>query len=429
MLRNSIPADQYCESVRDGTHDSPKPVLDSGKPLVTSKNLKEGQLNLADTYLISNEDFEKINKRSKVDQWDVLISMIGTLGELYLVSEQPDYAIKNLGLFKTKSEYDGKWLYYCLKSPTSRRYIETNAQGSTQQYLSLKTLREFPIPLPNNESEKIAICNILSAIDSKIAINQKMNQTLEDIAKAIFKSWFIDFDPTRAKVEGKPTGLPDEISDLFPNQLEESELGDIPKGWYCTELKKFIGEVGEKVQPSNETTNKPYVPIECIASRSLVLREKKEGSEANSSLVAFNKRDILFGAMRPYFHKVCISPFSGTTRTTCLVLNSINPEYFGFSLFTLFDDSTIKFATTNSTGTTIPYIKWKNGLDSLKVALPSSKLASIFNILIEPILEKLLLANKEFFILSELRETLIPKLISGELEISGIQKLLEEAGI
>jgi type I restriction enzyme S subunit len=111
------------------------------------------------------------------------------------------------------------------------------------------------------------------------------------------------------------------------------------------------------------------------------------------------------------------------------VLNSITPEYFGFSLFTLFDDSTIKFATTNSTGTTIPYIKWKNGLDSLKVALPSSKLASKFNQLIEPILEKFTLANQELSALSELRDTLLPKMISGELQISDAEKFLEEAGI
>ena len=98
--RRYIPASEFCASVRDGTHDSPKPV-ERGRKLVTSRHLTTGQLDLSDAYLISEEDFDHINKRSKVDKWDVLISMIGTVGEPCLIKEEPDFAIKNIGLFKT----------------------------------------------------------------------------------------------------------------------------------------------------------------------------------------------------------------------------------------------------------------------------------------------------------------------------------------
>src|SRR5213594_4381420 len=105
----TVPAEQFCVSVRDGTHDSPKRV-EHGRFLVTSRHITGGQLDLGSAYLISQEDFEAINKRSKVDQWDVLISMIGTVGEPCLIKEEPNFAIKNIGLFKSKGEVEGKWL-------------------------------------------------------------------------------------------------------------------------------------------------------------------------------------------------------------------------------------------------------------------------------------------------------------------------------
>lgn len=108
-------AEEYCIKVVDGTHDSPKEV-DYGKKLVTSKNIIGGKLDLYKSYFISLDDFDENNKRSKVDQWDILISMIGTLGEVALITEKPDFAIKNVGLLKNNNEYKAKWLYYYLKS-------------------------------------------------------------------------------------------------------------------------------------------------------------------------------------------------------------------------------------------------------------------------------------------------------------------------
>ena len=122
--RRYIAASDFCASVRDGTHDSPKPV-EFGRRLVTSRHLTTGRLDLSQAYLISEADYQAINKRSKVDQWDVLISMIGTVGEPCLIKDEPDFAIKNIGLFKTKSESDGKWLYYYLRSKEAQqRYLE-----------------------------------------------------------------------------------------------------------------------------------------------------------------------------------------------------------------------------------------------------------------------------------------------------------------
>jgi len=352
----------------------------------------------------------------------VIVSRKGTLTTYW--SPAPSHVIDTAFWLEPNSGLDSKWSYYAIKNLD----VSTLASGSGVPSLSRDDFYREELLLPPLKQQK-TIAHILGTLDDKIELNQKMNQTLEETAKTIFKSWFVDFDPVRAKAEGRPTGFPPEISDLFPDELVDSEVGEIPKGWELQPLSEFIVEAGKKTKPSPETEERPYVPIDCISSKSLTLWEFKNGEEAKSSLVSFKKGDILFGAMRPYFHKVCIAPFDGTTRTTCLVLSSKEQDYFCFSLLTLFLDSTIDFATQNSTGSTIPYIKWKNELETLTVPLPPVELAGQFNKLLEPMLAKFSISIEEQMVLSELRDTLLPKLISGELRIPDAQKFLEEAGI
>jgi type I restriction enzyme S subunit len=142
-----VPASEFCTSVRDGTHDSPKPV-EHGRFLVTSRHIVGGRLDLGHAYLISQEDFDEINRRSKVDQWDVLLSMIGTVGEPCLIKDEPNFAIKNVGLFKSRGETEGKWLYYYLRSPVTQQLIQEHSRGTTQQYVPLNALRELPVIVP-----------------------------------------------------------------------------------------------------------------------------------------------------------------------------------------------------------------------------------------------------------------------------------------
>lgn len=176
--------------VRDGTHDSPKPK-DSGHPLVTSKHIKNHKIDFSTANLISDEDFEAVNKRSKVDQHDILISMIGTVGELALIDYEPTFAIKNIGLIKTGDELLGKYLFYYLQSTKAKQYIEASLAGSTQKFIGLGQLRKFPVELPDIETQK-KIADILGTIDEKIELNRQMNETLEQMGQALFRHYFID---------------------------------------------------------------------------------------------------------------------------------------------------------------------------------------------------------------------------------------------
>ncbi|HHF4443006.1 TPA: restriction endonuclease subunit S [Haemophilus influenzae] len=208
-----IPASEFCDLVTDGTHDSPKKT-EFGVKLVTSKNIVGGKLDLTSAYFISESDAQNINKRSQVHINDVLLSMIGTVGEVALIEKEPDFVIKNVGLLKNSDPKKAKWLYYYLKSPITQNLIKDRLRGTTQQYIPLGELRNLPILKPNSEEHLQNTIEQLSSLDKKIQLNTQINQTLEQIAQALFKSWFVDFDPVRTKVQALSDGL----------SLEQAEL-------------------------------------------------------------------------------------------------------------------------------------------------------------------------------------------------------------
>lgn len=167
--------------VRDGTHDSPKQTV-IGKPLITTKHILDGRIDIANAYLISEDDFNKVNQRSKVDIKDVLFSMIGTIGLIYFEqSEYIDYAIKNIGLFKTSQNPD--WAYYTylwLKSPDGRQFIDEHKSGSTQEYVSLGSLRSIIFKIPSTERLH-QFNDLVSSHFNKIRNNYLEINTLEKL--------------------------------------------------------------------------------------------------------------------------------------------------------------------------------------------------------------------------------------------------------
>ena len=178
-------AEKVCSRVTDGTHDTPKPS-ENGYYLVTSKDIKEGGINFSQTYLISEDDFNEINRRSKVDSYDVLFSMIGTVGQTAIVKDNyPKFAIKNVGLFKTNnSKVLARWLHYYFGSKFAQFYIKNSTKGTTQKYLPLFSLRGFPItvaPLP--EQQKIT--EILSEVDKRLELLREKKGKLEKIKKGL----------------------------------------------------------------------------------------------------------------------------------------------------------------------------------------------------------------------------------------------------
>lgn len=183
----SLKTIDFCDDVRDGTHDSPK-HLDSGKLLITSKNIKGDSIDFENASYISEEDYNKINGRSLVEINDVLYSMIGTVGLVYRVDQQPNYAIKNMGLFKIHDELKSKWIYYYLNSPKAKGKVLSMLSGSTQKFISLSNLRNLEIEFPQNIDDAKRIIKICESIDKKIKLNNEINNNLYKLIKNNYES-------------------------------------------------------------------------------------------------------------------------------------------------------------------------------------------------------------------------------------------------
>lgn len=246
-----IIAEKLYQRVTDGTHDSPKPQKD-GFPLVTSKNIKGGILDISTANLISKEDYDNINKRSKVEKWDVIISMIGEYcGFTYIEkSNEINYAVKNVGLFKTGSKLEANWLSYYLQSDYGKYYLQQVKSGSSQPYLSLGALRKLPILNPSNEIKQ-GIVNILSALDDKIELNNRINDELEQIARTLYNYWFVQFDfPDKNGKPYKSSGGKMVYSQVLKR--------NIPKHWEVKVFNEWIdqtkaGDWGKESSEGNYT--------------------------------------------------------------------------------------------------------------------------------------------------------------------------------
>lgn len=361
---------------------------------------------------------------SNAKEKSIVIGRVGSFCGSVYYSPNHCWVTDNAIIATVRNFNDPKFFFYLMKNLD----LNTLKTGSGQPLINQDILSSIRVSIPDTEGQK-AIAEVLSALDDKIELNCQMNETLEGIAQAIFKSWFIDFDPVKAKMAGRqPEGLSPEIATFFPDKLVDSPLGMIPEGWKIGDLSNILCQKKEKVQSSDETEKMPYVPIECIDSKRLGLQNYQSGLMARTSLQMFQRDDILFGAMRPYFHKVCIAPFSGTTRTTVFVLRVEDQEDFSFAAMALFRDSTIEYASSTSQGSTIPYAIWDRGLAQMPVIIPPKQLRAHYNDRVKVILEKISRSIFQQNTLTSIRDVLLPKLISGQLRvkdaISSIQEVL-----
>ena len=398
-----------------------------GIPLIKVGDIKNGLIQQKPTFCISSETNNEY-KRTQLQGDELLITLVGNPGECVVVQPHmagwnPARAIAVLKLAKPQLR---TYLKTVLESAASKHLIDAVLNTTVQKTLNLKDIRQLPIPMPPESIIK-GISSLSESLTDRIALLRETNATLEAIAQALFKSWFVDFEPVHAKARGEsPQGMDDATAALFPDSFEESALGMIPKGWRAGELGEMLALRNERTKPSDETKSLPYVPIENIGAKTPFLAEFKSGEDANSSLILFKEGDILFGAMRPYFHKVCIAPFKGVTRTTVFTLSARNPKASAFALLLTYQDSTVDYATQHSEGSTIPYAKWKNSLERMPVLIPPDSVQEGFSEIVKSFIDRANANVQQAQTLTQLRDTLLPKLISGQLQLPEAEALLAE---
>ncbi len=321
-----------------------------------------------------------------------------------------------------KPEHDPGFLYYWLKANTHE--LERHATGSTFKELSGSALKGISIRLPNRLSEQRAIAHVLGTLDDKIELNRRMNETLEAMARALFRSWFVDFDPVRAKMEGRDTGLPDNLADLCPDRLVDSEMGDIPEGWDAASLGDVAALRRKGADPASEASDTPYIGLADMPRGSIALTAWGEIGSASSRKSAFKAGDILFGKLRPYFHKVGIAPVDGLCSTDIVVLSAREPRWSSFVLACVSSSAFVAHTSQTATGTKMPRTSWQ-AMSGYQLCRPTDAIASEFQRIVSPMLGRIVGNVHESRTLATLRDTLLPKLISGAIRVPDAERAVE----
>ncbi|GKT23585.1 restriction endonuclease subunit S [Acidovorax sp. SUPP3334] len=372
---------------------------------------------------LSKKGFESAGKSATLFAPGTLaISKSGTIGRIGILQ---DYMCGNRAVINIKpnATCDTSFLFYTLLH--SRAEIETLAEGSVQKNLYVSTLGNLKIALPSLVEQK-AIGSQLGALDDRITLLRETNATLEAIAQALFKSWFVDFDPVRAKMEGRaPEGMDEATAALFPDTLEESELGWVPKGWGQGTLPDIAKPVKKQLSPANFHDGINYVGLEHIPRRSLSLTDWDTADGLESAKAAFAAGDILFGKLRPYFHKVVVAPFDGVCSTDVLVFQPTRLEYRGVAMMHLFSADLIGYAERLSNGAKMPRVSWSD-LAAYPIVVPPISVSQAYTESVAPLIARMTHNVHAAQTLSTLRDTLLPRLISGQLRLPDAQALLKE---
>lgn len=325
-----------------------------------------------------------------------------------------------------KNKTDNLFVYYLARYPSLRTFAIHSMQGSTgRQRVDANSLGSFEIPLPPL-SEQHRIAHILGTLDDKIELNRQMNETLEATARAIFKSWFVDFDPVKAKMEArKPACMDTETAALFPSAFQDSPLGKIPEGWEVGTLSKISKNIRRSVKASEIDSGECFIGLEHMPRRSIALSQWQVDAEIASNKYRFKQGEILFGKLNPRFHKVGVAPITGICSTDILVIEPIGAEWFGFVLSLVSSDNFVAYTKAFSKGTTLPRTNWKD-MSSYKTVLPKIEIAHKYTEFIQPIVKRIIKNIHESHTLSQTRDTLLPKLLSGKIRIDDATEIVEE---
>ena len=316
---------------------------------------------------------------------------------------------------------DNEFAYYLTQSDGVRDYAISQMSGTSgRQRVPTQSFDHLYVRVPSLP-QQFAIAQILGALDDKIDLNRRMNETLKAMARAIFKDWFVDFGPTRAKAEGRAPYLTPEIWDPFPDALDEE---DKPVGW----VQGILADVAESprrgVNPSDVSEDTPYIGLEHMPRRSIALSEWEGAGKVKSNKTQFHRGEILFGKLRPYFHKVGVAPLDGICSTDIVVVVPRAPDWGAFILACLSSDEFVDYTNRTSTGTKMPRTSWKT-MAQYKICLPPEQVAYAFQDITQPLLDRLSANVHETTALAQTRDLLLPKLMSGEIRLRDAEEAIE----
>jgi len=391
---------QKISRVIDSCHKTPK-YSPEGIAMVRVTDIKYGDIDLKNTLKVTTDVYDEFTLNHKPQKNDIVMSRVGTYGVTSFVSTNDLFCLGQNTVVIHPS-INSRFIYYALNSKLVKTQIEEEVTGSTQKTISLKDIRELLIACPTNTEELKLIAKILSSLDSKIELNQQMNKTLEAIGQALFKHWFIDFEFPNEK--GKPYKS-------SGGEMVDSEMGEIPKGWKVGKLGDYIDFIkGKKPFETSEEFIEGYLPQILIENldggqpvytntEKMVVVEETEPimvmDGASSGRIEIGHRGVL-----------------GSTLSKVIVKNDLLTNSYVLHFLKIHQED----INQNTTGTSIPHTD-KERIKRYTLALPDKRLLELFDKLAVRILYKIISTKREIKNLSEIRDSLLPKLMSGKIRV------------
>lgn len=323
-------------------------------------------------------------------------------------------------------EVSADYLFYLFNSPFGKHLRDTITRQTSVSGITATDLRNLELPFPPLNVQK-QIADILGTLDDKIDLNREMNRTFESMARAIFKSWFVDFDPVRAKQEGcAPNGIDAETAEMFPDRLVDSEMGEIPEGWEVAPMKEVV-----KVTPRyklNEGDSAPYLEMSnCPTKGHYPVDWQMRDYHGSGS--KFSNGDTLMAKITPCLEngKTAFVDFLpdddtiGWGSTEYLVLRSKPPLPLEYSYYLARSEPLRQRCIKAMTGTSGRQRVRVSAFKSFKTVVPPEDIAQRFGDIVRDLMAKVRQNNEESDVLATMRDTLLPKLLSGELEVSDLE--------
>lgn len=393
-----------CSELSDGLHKAPKFIVNGEYIFVNAKNLYNGYILDNDpTKKTSREEYLKYKK--PLGKHTILYSIDGTIGNIARYRGEKCVLGKGACYLNCNPQIvESSYLYYQLQGPHFKSYIHLMSTGSTIKHISLKTMREYVFELPSLTDQR-RIASILSSLDRKIELNNKINADLEEMAQAIFKNWFVDFEPFK---DGK-----------FVN----SELGMIPEGWKVGRADDFyqinIGKTPPRKEHKWFSTNpadKIWVSIANMGNSGIFISDSseyltKEAVDRHNIIMV--PRNTILLSFKLTVGRVAIADKELTTNEAIARFILSDDKYMEYLYLYLKNFDYNSLGSTSSIATAVN----SKTIKGMQMLQPSDKIIDAFHIQVNPIFEKIRSLTKENSRLSLLRDTLLPRLMSGELEV------------
>ena len=405
-----------------------------GTPIITVEHLGENRVIHEDLPYVSDSDRERLSKYA-LRKGDIVFSRVGSVDRRALVGTAEDgwlFSGRCLRVRPDLAKLDPAYLSYFFGLPAFRDYINSIAVGATMPSLNTKILSDVPViypPLP----EQRAIAHILGTLDDKIEQNRRMNETLEEMARALFKSWFVDFDPVRAKMEGRwrpgesLPGLPAEYYDLFPDRLVGSELGEIPEGWGFRTLGEFASLNLESWSRNNAPQELEYVDLANTKWGVIEATQHYLWKDAPSRAKRILRSgDTIVGTVRPGNGSYSLVGTEGLTGSTGFtVVRPLHWRHRELVYLAVTDMGNIERLAYRADGAAYPAVR-PEVVGETEVVFPDVDHTVIdsFSERTGPMLNKVETNKKENFALAAIRDALLPKLVSGEMRVGDAKGLI-----